>query len=343
MIYLNILLIFQLFRHGNRTADSEAELYPNDPYLKETYFPYGLGQLTNAGKKREYSIGTALRSRYDDFLGEFYYPEIVEAISTDYNRTKMSLQLVLAGLFPPRWEDMLQENIYWQPVPYNYVSRSEDKLLLGITCPRYLQIYDQYIASAKMQSEFGKHTVMFDYISRSSGLNVTRFLDVYQLYFGLSTESEYGFQLPLWTDTVWPDAIVDLAIREYYVSMGTTEMRRMAVGYLLEKLVDDARSKILGKENAGRKMYLYSAHENNIAELLISLGVFEPHIPTYGAYVIVEVHRINDVYGVKILYENYDSYEPQVLKMPGCGTFCPIDKFVSLIEEYFPSNDLCGF
>ncbi|KAJ8952968.1 hypothetical protein NQ314_007444 [Rhamnusium bicolor] len=70
----------------------------------------------------------ALRSRYNKFLGEYYYPEVVEARSTDYNRTKMSLQLVLAGLFPPRREDMLQDNIYWQPIPYNYVSRSQDKV-----------------------------------------------------------------------------------------------------------------------------------------------------------------------------------------------------------------------
>ncbi|KAJ8969838.1 hypothetical protein NQ317_018939, partial [Molorchus minor] len=317
-----------------------------DPYLNESYFPYGLGQLTThigtfflliqAGKRREFSIGTALRSRYQNFLGEFYYPDIVEAISTDYNRTKMSLELVLAGLFPPRREEMLQDNIYWQPVPYNYVPRSEDKITVesnGSTIST--------LPPPKCRPNSKSTKKIFDYISVNSGLNITRFLDVYNLYFGLSTETEYGFPLPRWTRAVWPDIIVNLAIKEYYVSMATPDMKKMAAGYLLRKIVENARDKITGK-NAGRKVHLYSAHENNIAELLLSLGVFEPHIPNYGAYAVIEVRRINNVYGIQILYENYDGIGPRVLTMPGCDTFCPLDHFEALIMKYFPTDDLCG-
>ncbi|KAJ8952969.1 hypothetical protein NQ314_007445 [Rhamnusium bicolor] len=218
-------------------------------------------------------------------------------------------------------------------------------LLLGVLCPRYLEIYEQYSSSPKMQAEFDNHQKTFNYVSRNSGLNVTRFIDVYKLYFGLSTETEYGFTLPSWLNAVWPDTIVDLAIREYYVSMATTEMRKMATGYLLKKIVEDAKNKIISNTNNnkfGKKIYLYSAHENNVAELLISLGVFEPHVPNYGAYTIIEVHKMNNEYGIKILYENYDGDGPQVLKIPGCNTFCPINKFVSLIEEYLTTEDLCG-
>lgn len=38
--------ILQLFRHGDRTVE-EVSFYPNDPYLKEQFYPYGVGQLTN--------------------------------------------------------------------------------------------------------------------------------------------------------------------------------------------------------------------------------------------------------------------------------------------------------
>lgn len=72
-----------------------------------------------------------MRERYNKFLGEYYYPEIVEAISTDYNRTKMSLQLVLAGLFPPRQEDMFAP-FMWQPVPFNYMPRGDDRVSILI-------------------------------------------------------------------------------------------------------------------------------------------------------------------------------------------------------------------
>lgn len=71
-----------------------------------------------------------------------------------------------------------------------------------------------------MQSKFAAYKQTFDYISRNSGLNVQKFQEIYQLYFGVSTESEYGLTLPSWLDSVWPETIIKLSIEEYYVSMG---------------------------------------------------------------------------------------------------------------------------
>ncbi|CAH2020079.1 unnamed protein product, partial [Acanthoscelides obtectus] len=127
-----------LFRHGNRTPEL-TELYPKDPYLNERYYPYGRGQLTKAGKRKEFNIGSTLRSRYRNFLGDFYLPDMVEALSTDYNRTKMSLELVLASLFTPNKDQMFENGLYWQPVPYNYLPKNKDPILLGVLCPHYLE------------------------------------------------------------------------------------------------------------------------------------------------------------------------------------------------------------
>lgn len=80
------------------------------------------------GKRTEYNIGTALRQRYHKFLGQYYYPEILEARSTDFNRTKMSLLLVLASLFPPKGIEVWKFGLNWQPVPYNYAPMDKDKV-----------------------------------------------------------------------------------------------------------------------------------------------------------------------------------------------------------------------
>lgn len=37
-------MVHMVFRHGQRTA---ADTYPNDPFINETFTPYGWGQLTN--------------------------------------------------------------------------------------------------------------------------------------------------------------------------------------------------------------------------------------------------------------------------------------------------------
>jgi hypothetical protein len=108
----------------------------------------------------------------------------------------------------------------------------------------------------------------------------------------------------------------------------------------------------------GKKMYLYSGHELNIAHLLRLLENFDPpQVPKYGAYVTLEIHKINETYGIKVIktlkntnnktvsfqiyHENYTADKPQLLKLPDCDTFCPFDKFMALMEKYIPSADFC--
>ncbi|ENN82556.1 hypothetical protein YQE_01073, partial [Dendroctonus ponderosae] len=239
--------LLQLFRHGNRTPDSVQEMYPNDPYLIETYYPTGLGQLTNAGKIREFNIGTSLRQRYSRFLSELH-----------------------------------------------------------------------------------------------SGLEVSTFRHIYNLYFGLSTEEEWGFSLPDWTQPIWPRKVTAVAIHEYYVQMANDRMWKLASGHLLRKILHDTETKI-AQLSKGCKIHLYSAHENNVVQLLILLGVFWPHIPCYGAHVILEVHHIEEEFGIKVFYQNWEVEHPELLQIPGCDVFCPLDQFRELFSKYMPEDDECGY
>lgn len=100
------------------------------------------------------------------------------------------------------------------------------QVLLGVLCPNYLDLYEKYSNSTRMKSKYRTYQQTFDYISRNSGLNVRRFQDIYQLYFGISTESEYGLNLPSWLNSVWPDTIIKLSIEEYFVSMGKSAFEK---------------------------------------------------------------------------------------------------------------------
>lgn len=101
----------------------------------------------------------------------------------------MSLELVLAGLFPPRMEQIWSPAfLNWQPVPYNYFPVDKDQVLVGTRCPNYLKLYKEYQRGAKQQNENDKYRDVFNYISQNTGLNITQFSQVYNLYFGLSTE-----------------------------------------------------------------------------------------------------------------------------------------------------------
>ncbi|KAF2888852.1 hypothetical protein ILUMI_17321 [Ignelater luminosus] len=92
-----------------------------------------------------------------------------------------------------------------------------------------------------------------------------------------------------------------------------------------------------------RKIFLYSAHEMNVAYLLNALDVYFPHVPPYGAYVMVELYEKNRTYCVKIYYQDYSGLEPKSLKIPGCQCCCPFKQFVRLLSKNIPrENENCG-
>lgn len=61
-------------------------------------------------------------------------------------------------------------------------------------------------------------------------------------------------------------------------------------------------SKVTNTDTDNKKIYLYSAHENNLAVQLLLLDVFYPHVPPFGSYIIYELHKINGIYGFKVSY-----------------------------------------
>lgn len=127
-------------------------MYPKDIYKDEDFEPMGYGQLTNVneqkkknvlstkifnsfsiyfsfkqrGKSRSYQLGKLLRERYDKFLGHIYKSDILEMTSTDYDRTKISALLVLAGLYPPEKSQLWNDQLKWLPMPYNFDKTDHD-------------------------------------------------------------------------------------------------------------------------------------------------------------------------------------------------------------------------
>ncbi|CAG9766713.1 unnamed protein product [Ceutorhynchus assimilis] len=332
-------LVHVLFRHGDRTPDRRA-LYKNDPYYNVTYFPIGNGQLTNAGKRKEYNIGKELRSRYYEFLRDDKFTlDTVDARCTDYNRTKMSLQLVLASLFPPRGNYVWENRLDWQPVPFNYWPVKEDHVLADPleNCPRYNKLFWNYLNSSEGRKLYENYTEVIQYLEHHTGSPMTS-KDFADLYFTLTTERENGYDHPEWAKPIYHH-IQDLCIKDYNVSTATPELKKFVVGFLVKKIIDDTYTKIKGVDK-GTKIYLYSAHEFNVAIFLRYLDVFYSHVPPYGSYVIVEVHNYGGIRGLKFFYQDYTEGKPKRLSIPGCGgQFCKLTTFVRLFEHMFPETE----
>ncbi|KAF7266411.1 hypothetical protein GWI33_020242 [Rhynchophorus ferrugineus] len=316
-------LVHVLFRHGDRNPDT-LSLWPSNPFYNESFYREGYGQLTNAGKRTEYRLGQLLRLRYNSFLGSEWNINTLDVRSTDVNRTKMSAQLVLAGLYPPRGQDVWTPFLNWQPIPYNYFPSSQDKELLSLgVCDVFLEMYKVLGETDIANYIQTKYSELFDILYQNTG-EAGSLWNAYVLYFGLLVQEQLGFPLQEWTKAIYPEPIHSAAIDNYYVLTNNTILRQLTAGYLLRKILNDSASKINGTLSpSSRKMFLYSAHEYNIATFLLSLEAYKlADVPPYGSHVLVELHKVNGVYGFKLFYGNYERLLPIPLKLPNYDSAC---------------------
>lgn len=84
-----------------------------------------------------YKVGRILRKLYTGYLNETYAQVDVYAYTSEKERTKTSLQLTLAGLYPPTEKLQWNSQLKWIPIPYRYTPLQLDVLLR----PRYSKKY----------------------------------------------------------------------------------------------------------------------------------------------------------------------------------------------------------
>lgn len=113
--------------------------------------------------------------------------------------------------------------------------------------------------------------------------------------------------------------VTDVAVQYYNLLTANIEIKRYSsgitqyiyrrtifknnhfLGILIKKIIEDSLNYIEGKLTPkGRKVFLYSSHEVNVALTLIGLNVFYPHVPSYASYVVIELHQLGQMYGVKV-------------------------------------------
>nr|CAD7429146.1 unnamed protein product [Timema monikensis] len=82
--------------------------------------------LNAEGAKQQYLLGKWLRQRYIDFLPAKYDAAYIHIRSTDVDRTLMSAESNLAGLYPPVSNQQISKELKWQPIPIHTIPESLD-------------------------------------------------------------------------------------------------------------------------------------------------------------------------------------------------------------------------
>lgn len=114
--------------------------------------------------------------------------------STDVDRTIMSAQANLAGLFYPFDEEIWNENIRWQPVPVHVIPTDSDYVLfVGKNCPKFNDAVKQYTKTSKeVQRIYSEYSELFAYWSKMCGSDIKTIDDVYKLHKTLEVERDHN-------------------------------------------------------------------------------------------------------------------------------------------------------
>ncbi|KAK5649215.1 hypothetical protein RI129_000244 [Pyrocoelia pectoralis] len=335
----SLKLLHVLFRHGDRTPVKFR--YPTDPYKKEKYDPYGFSQLTNTGKQRAYNLGKWLRRRYDFFLNRTYSTKELSAYTTNTSRSKASLSLVLAGLYPPKgtaleWDMQLN----WNPINYEIISETNQLLMIPTPkCQELLNLLSSYLNTNEGQGIMKKYDDIKDILSNNTQLsfdNPFRYLMVYDL---VTVQEEQGLGAPKWIEPILPK-MSNILNDIFQMFTATKEIRQFTIGKLLEKIAGDSLLKVNNSPKLRhKKLFMYSAHDFNVG---MFLKVINPSVdhgrPTYSACIMVEIHSINGVHGLKVFYQPDVTQRRRSITIDNCGKFCPLNKFITLFNENFPGT-----
>nr|XP_033340730.1 venom acid phosphatase Acph-1-like isoform X2 [Megalopta genalis] len=334
---LRVELVQVLFRHGDRTP-RENELWPKDLEDLSVYEPMGLGQLTNVGKLREYGIGKLLRNRYDKFLGDVYHPTDVYAYSTNFDRTKMSLQLVLAALYPPSSEQAWNNRLSWMPIPMHYMPEKMDYLLR----PEYSPIFSEALKNARNLEEVCRKVSQYkdflSFLSEKTGkieMNVT---DGYEVYNKLQTQKSMNLTMPEWCTEEVMKTLQSIVLLEYETRSQTTQLKRVNGGTLIRTFIENVQ--LNEDRERPRKIYLYSGHESNIAGFVRAHNFTEPALPNYGTAIIFE--KLSDEAGkqfVRLLLWTGVTEELIPYKFDGHDEVLPFDKYKELVNDVLSSEE----
>lgn len=325
-----------LYRHGDRTP---LEPYPNDPWKDPSHWTTEWGQLTNAGKQRHLQLGRWLRNRYSELLSATYSKADIYVRSTDIDRTIMSAQANLAGLYPPVGADIWDSTIQWQPIPVHSVPVELDTLLsTSKFCPAFDYALKRYERSEEFRAYNKSLEPLYQYLTTYTGSIVNTPTSVQILHSCLEIEEQHNFTLPEWTKQVYPQPLLAISSRAYATETTTTTLARLKIGPLIKELLERFRKKLHRKLKPNRSLWVYSVHDTTIANLLNGLDLFEHHIPPYAACLMLELRQppSGEPY-VSIYYKNTTA-EPEAMDIPSCGKRCPLRQMFEVYEDVIPDE-----
>ena len=129
-----IIFVFEHFRHGARSSVF-IDKHNTDIYDIKWI---GDGELTSVGMRMLYLIGVHIRTKYHNIINKYISSEELIVYSTDLNRTILSAESQLLGMFPPEKGEIIEDAFKKYSFPPNEIpleAQSEIDELGNVSIP----------------------------------------------------------------------------------------------------------------------------------------------------------------------------------------------------------------
>uniref|UniRef100_A0A8D0GDD5 Lysosomal acid phosphatase n=1 Tax=Sphenodon punctatus TaxID=8508 RepID=A0A8D0GDD5_SPHPU len=323
-----------LYRHGDR---SPVKTYPRDPY-QESAWPQGFGQLTQVGMQQHWALGQALRKRYSGFLNSTYNRQEIFIRSTDYDRTLMSAEANLAGLYPPERLQVFNPNISLQPIPVHTVPDSVERLLKFplSPCPRYEQLQNETRQTAVYMNKTHQNLQFLEMVANETGIQNVSLESVWSVYDALFCEHTHKMQLPDWvTQDVLKrlKQLKDFSFEFLFGIHQRVEKARLQGGVLLAQIRKNLTLAANVSAPQNLKLLMYSAHDTTLVALQMALDVYNGRQAPYASCHMFELYLEDDGnFSVEMYFRNESGKDPYPLTLPGCTQRCTLTEFLRLTD-----------
>lgn len=153
---------------------------------------------------------------------------------------------------------------------------SQQILAAKAPCPAFDYYYSNLVASSEFQNMLERYKDLFSYLSQNSGREVNTFLGVQYLNNTLFIEELYNRTLPLWTKQVYKSPKMNFATNiAFALNTYTRQLARLKAGPLLKDILTRFQTKFMKQLKPDRSVFIYSAHDTTVANLLNTLKLFQ--------------------------------------------------------------------
>ncbi len=325
-----LIFAIDVIRHGDRTPGSTM---PTVAYeWKE-----GLGQLTADGMRQEYELGVALRKKYVEktqLLPKHYETGTMYVRSTDYDRTLMSAQSLLMGLYPLGTGPSTDINTpalpkAFQPIPIHSAPyQYDDVILQHVDYEEREKLMEEYVYStSEWMQKNNELKGKYDLWSRLTGVNIKSLDDLESLGDTLRIHKIHKAPMPVGLSVEDIQTIIDAG---EWAFMAEERPLQLAIAYNTQIMTHIAQALQSATDKKSKLKYvLLSAHDITIAGSLSYLGAPLDKAPPYASNLNFALYEnAMNQFTVQVTYNGTAVF------IPGCGgTVCELEQFMKVIKH----------